>query len=309
MKNSIPIIIRYIISILFLVSAIAKLFPFEMMTGIEKGFVQGQLIPMGFSETLASYFSRFIIAIEFFIAFTILQTNYLKKLIIPSSILLVSLFSLHLFYKIILGDSGNCGCFGELIPMTPLEALIKNILTIIALVYLYKNTVEENISFNKLVMQLLGCMLFMYSLFPVNTNAKNQRVSSFSKYVESEIDINYDKKILCFFDAGCEHCMQAAKSLKLLSDSIKDFPQIHIIFSDSEKDRIPDFFNFVGKEYSYQVIPFYNDDDEINSYLEIVGLEYDNPVIIYLNNGNQIRFYDGSGKNKLNSRDLKNILE
>ena len=140
MKNSIPIIIRYIISILFLVSAIAKLFPFEMMTGIEKGFVQGQLIPMGFSETLASYFSRFIIAIEFFIAFTILQTNYLKKLIIPSSILLVSLFSLHLLYKIILGDSGNCGCFGELIPMTPLEALIKNILTIIALVYLYKNT-------------------------------------------------------------------------------------------------------------------------------------------------------------------------
>tara|TARA_B100001778_G_C18576375_1_gene625174 strand:- start:730 stop:945 length:216 start_codon:yes stop_codon:yes gene_type:complete len=66
---------------------------------------------------------------------------------------------------------------------------------------------------------------------------------------------------------------------------------------------------FTGKEYSYQVIPFYNDDDEINSYLEIVGLEYDNPVIIYLNNGNQIRFYDGSGKNKLNSSDLKNILE
>ena len=60
MKNTIPIIIRYIISILFLVSAIAKLFPFEMMTGIEKGFVQGQLIPMGFPETLASYFSRFI---------------------------------------------------------------------------------------------------------------------------------------------------------------------------------------------------------------------------------------------------------
>ena len=31
------------------------------------------------------------------------------------------------------GDSENCGCFGDLIPMTPLQALIKNILTLLVL--------------------------------------------------------------------------------------------------------------------------------------------------------------------------------
>ena len=41
-----------------------------------------------------------------------------------------------------------------------------------------------------------------------------------------------------------------------------------IIFSDSEEDKIPAFFEFAGKNYSYQVLPFYNEDDEINSYLE-----------------------------------------
>ena len=166
-----------------------------------------------------------------------------------------------------------------------------------------------SLNFNRLLIQFLICLLFMYSIFPVNKNVKNKRVSSFSEYVNTGIDINSGKKILCFFDAGCEHCMEAAKSLKILSDSILDFPELHIVFSDSEMEKIPEFFNYVGKDFSYQVVPFYNDDDDINSYLEIVGLEYDNPVIIYLNNGNQIRFYDGSGVNQFSPNDLKKILE
>ena len=143
MNISINIIIRYLISILFFVSAITKLYPFEMMQGIEKGFVQGQLVPMGFTEILASYFARFIIAVEFFIALAFLQRNYLKKIIIPFSILLVSVFTFHLLYKVALGDSSNCGCFGELIKMTPLEAVIKNILTLVALIFLYIKSSEK----------------------------------------------------------------------------------------------------------------------------------------------------------------------
>ena len=73
-------ILRILISALFLLSAFAKLYPTPMY-GITKVFEEGQLIPMGFSEGLAPYFSRFIIAIEFFIAFAILQKNYLKKIV------------------------------------------------------------------------------------------------------------------------------------------------------------------------------------------------------------------------------------
>ena len=102
--------------------------------------------------------------------------------------------------------------------------------------------------------------------------------------------------------------MDAAKSLAEMSDSIKSFPQIHIIFSDSEEERIPDFFAFAKREFSYQILPFYNDDDEINSYLEILGYEYENPAIIYLNNGNQIRFYDGTGPNEFNPNEFKKLF-
>ena len=302
-------IIRVLVSALFLLSAFAKLYPTPMY-GITKVFEEGQLIPMGFSEGLAPYFSRFIIAIEFFIAFAILQRNYLKKLVIPTSILMLIVFSLHLAYSIFLGDSENCGCFGELIPMSPLQALIKNIITLGVLGFLYKNTPDdkEN-SCSKLSIQFLSVLLLMFAFLPVQTVGKNKRVSGFSEYVVSDIDINDGKKILCFFDAGCEHCMDAARSLNQLSDSIAYFPQMHIIFSDSEADRIPEFFEYAGREYSHQVLPFYNEDDKINSYLEILGYEYENPAVIYLDNGNQIRFYDGTGVNAFKAEEFKKLFE
>jgi hypothetical protein len=309
MKKNLPMIIRVLISALFLLSAFAKLYP-SPMYGITKIFEEGQLIPMGFSEGLAPYFSRFIIAIEFFIAFAILQKNYLKKLIIPTSILMIFVFSLHLAYSIFLGDSENCGCFGELIPMSPLQALIKNIITIAVLGFLYKNTPDDKDNCcSKLSIQFLSIMLLMFALLPVQTVGKNKQVSSFSEYVVSDMDMNDGKKILCFFDAGCEHCMDAAKSLNELADSIAYFPEMHIIFSDSEADRIPEFFAYAGREYSYQVLPFYNEDDAINSYLEILGYEYENPAVIYLDNGNQIRFYDGTGANAFKTEEFKKLFE
>jgi len=308
MKKNLPLIIRVLVSALFLLSAVAKLYPTPMY-GITKIFEEGQLIPMGFSEGLAPYFSRFIIAIEFFIAFAILQRNYLKKLVIPTSMLMIFVFSLHLAYSIFLGDSENCGCFGELIPMSPLQALIKNIITLGVLGYLYKNTADDkNNNCSKLSIQFLSILLLMFALLPVQTAVQNKRVSGFSEYVVSDLDMNEGKKILCFFDAGCEHCMEAAKSLNELSKEIEYFPEMHIIFSDSEADRIPDFFEHAGTEYSHQVLPFYNEDDEINSYLEILGYEYENPAVIYLDNGNQIRFYDGTGVNAFNAEEFKKLF-
>ncbi len=308
MNINMRLVVKWLMFGLFILSAVAKLYPTPMY-GITKIFEEGQLIPMGFSENLAPYFSRIIIGVEFFIAFAFLQNNFLKRIIIPSSLLLLIVFSLHLSYSIFLGDSENCGCFGELIPMTPTEALIKNIITIFILIWLYRSIeINSESNFSNLTIQFLSILLLMFAFLPIQTVGKNKLVSSYSSYVLSDFDINEGKKILCFFDAGCDHCMDAAKSLAEMSDSIKSFPQIHIIFSDSEEERIPDFFAFAKREFSYQILPFYNDDDEINSYLEILGYEYENPAIIYLNNGNQIRFYDGTGPNEFNPNEFKKLF-
>ena len=148
-KNQLVYAFRILISALFLLSAIAKLYPTPLF-GITKVFEQGQLIPMGFSESIAPYFSRFIIGAEFFLAIAILFNNYLKKLIVPLAFIMITIFSIHLSTQLF-GDSDNCGCFGDLIPMTPFEALVKNILTLVILAFIYFKSEDVKRDFSRLI--------------------------------------------------------------------------------------------------------------------------------------------------------------
>ena len=73
-KEHLSWILRLIISALFIVSAVAKLYPspyFAIST-----FEVKQLYPLGFSEGFAPYFSRILIGIEFALGIAILlQTD------------------------------------------------------------------------------------------------------------------------------------------------------------------------------------------------------------------------------------------
>ena len=107
--------LRVLISALFFVSAVAKMYPSPEI-GLIKYFEIKQLVQgLGFNEILAQYFSRSIIAFEFFIAISVLLNNYLKRIIYPISILPLVAFTTHLTYLVFQGNDGNCGCFGELI--------------------------------------------------------------------------------------------------------------------------------------------------------------------------------------------------
>ena len=159
---------------------------------------------MGFSENLAPYFSRFIIGAEFFLAITILFNNYLKKIIVPLAFIMISIFSIHLSTQIF-GDAENCGCFGELIPMTPLEAFIKNIITLIILAFIYLRSEDIQRRFSNLIVLFLLISTIIFAFLPISS--QNTSIGdSFISYVENEsFRTLEEKKILCFFDAGCEH--------------------------------------------------------------------------------------------------------
>ncbi|MDV6170004.1 thioredoxin family protein [Flavobacterium sp. DG1-102-2] len=136
-KKYIPWTIRIVIAVLFLISAAAKMYPspyFAIST-----FEVKQLYPLGFSPEVAVYFSRTLIGIEFALGLLILQPHYLKRFVTPATILMLVVFIIHLTIDTIVhGNSGSCGCFGSLLPMTPVEAIIKNIVAVILLVWLYK---------------------------------------------------------------------------------------------------------------------------------------------------------------------------
>ena len=188
-KKYLPQTIKVIIAFLFLLSAVAKLYPspyFAITT-----FEFTQLFPMGFTEKTAAYFSRILIGVEFALGILILQNHFLKKLVLPAIFLMLLVFTIHLSYITFTtgGNTGNCGCFGSLLPMTPLEAIAKNIIAMLLIVVLYKNlptaaALKHN--FWILTTTFFGCILVLFMLAPIN----RQTTSNFttSKIQETQID-------------------------------------------------------------------------------------------------------------------------
>lgn len=135
-KKYAPWSIRIIISMVFFLSAIAKLYPNPSYALTY--FEVHQLEPMGIPLSIAQYLSRILIGVEFAIGILLLLPFFLKRVIIPVTIFMLSVFIIELAIEIIFsGNSGNCGCFGTLIEMTPLEAMLKNIVSIGLLVWYY----------------------------------------------------------------------------------------------------------------------------------------------------------------------------
>ncbi|MBM3452082.1 MAG: thioredoxin family protein [Bacteroidetes bacterium] len=175
-KSILPWTARIILSFLFLLSALAKLYPSPKlgMTLLEIK----QLIPMGFDACFAPYFSRFIMGVEISLGIALLLPHFLKTIVIPISTLLLTIFVGHLTFEIIqTGNQGNCGCFGALLPMTPLQAILKNLVAIVMLVYLYFNVQNREKGKNNffiLTTLFLGSTLFMFGLTPMEKCQKSK---------------------------------------------------------------------------------------------------------------------------------------
>lgn len=347
-KENLSWILRLIISALFIVSAVAKLYPspyFAIST-----FEVKQLYPLGFSEGFAPYFSRILIGIEFALGIAILLKDYLKKITIPATILLLAVFTIHLSYTtFVSGNAGNCGCFGELIPMTPVEAIIKNIIAIGLLIWLFKILPADGKSNFWLLKSVgLGCILALFMVAPIRPvaevieeptseiqenlgivadssalltveepktvitkdtikkiaekkteDAPKKAKSGYEKYFPG---IDNDKKILCYFVPGCDHCMDTAKELNEMRKKDKNFPPVYVIFMNEEPEKIPTFFEFAGTKFPYKmidVIPFWTE----------LGTGRDTPGVKYLWNGNEFKYYDGINENKFNGAEFKKLIK
>jgi len=103
---------------------------------------------------------------------SILQPNYLKRIIVPSTFLMLAVFVVELTVESIMhgGNSGNCGCFGSLLPMTPIEAIIKNIISMIMLGYLFsalRQDKPDRKNFWVVSTVLLATILSVFMMAPI----------------------------------------------------------------------------------------------------------------------------------------------
>lgn len=163
-QKSLALVLRFLVFALFVFSAIAKMFP---IWAFEK-----QLVDLGlFSWCMAPNASRALIGLELAIGIAIIQPHYLRRIVIPVTILLLIAFCVHLSIEMVKHGAmnGNCGCFGQLLPMTPLEAFIKNVVTIGIMAFLYTRSSDlpsGRNRFSVLLIIWLFSTLFMFVAFP-----------------------------------------------------------------------------------------------------------------------------------------------
>jgi thiol-disulfide isomerase/thioredoxin len=342
--------IRILISALFLISAFAKIYPDPSMFYSISKFEFTQLYPMGFGREFSAFLSRFLIGIEFALGFLIIMPFNLKKVVIPSTILMLAFFCVHLGIEILTGgNKGNCGCFGSLLPMTPLQALIKNLVSIAFLVFLYvklSDVLNSKSSFKSVGSLTLSCIAALYFLIPIKTQnevKKNKPIviePEVNTQVKTDTITNYDEKQnVVIKDTSKITQSKESGPKKKKSGFARLFPKIdegkkvlcffaptceHCMATAKELTELrrsnpnfPDVYVIFMDEGPEEIPAFFKFAGaeyphyvmDIIEFWQTIGNGRDTPGVAYLWNGNVQKFYSGIDKEKFNKDEFKKIVQ
>ncbi len=286
---------------LFIFSAYAKFCPWPC-----KGifiFESKYLGALGIEGYKAQIFSKVLIGVELAIGILLLLPYYIKKYIIPLTMTILGLFSVHLIFQIMDGASGNCGCFGECFTMTPIQALVKNIISILLLIVplKWKELVEEKANLNPVVIAFLACILLIFILMQRCCGAGNGN-NQYKAPIESMDDINSGKKLLLFLDPSCDHCIEMLKEcVQLKKQHPNLIPKVKIIFGGKEWEEteglIQQMFEQVGQSFDYEVLTNQEWNDQFFK-------DYMTPGLKLIENGEQKLFFEGQAEKAFNADKL-----
>ena len=345
-RNNIATIIRVVIAFLFVLSAVAKMYPspyFAITT-----FEVKQLIPMGFSEAFAPYFSRTLIGIEFALGLLLLQRNLLKRFVIPATILMLVVFIVHLTIDTITnGNAGSCGCFGELLPMTPVEAIIKNIVSVALLAWLYKLVPGsyDKKNFWVLTTVLFACILGVFMAAPIQPKTSEPAAFDASdiEVITDTLTLPVDSTSAVVPETSPDETVPATEAPKPTDEPPTSKSKYSAYFTNADKGKkiiglfAPgcDHCREVAKELTAMkaknkdfpelLIIFMDEEaDLIPQFFEHAGAKYpykiadiaafwpliengDTPGVVYQWNGTKIKMWDGINDKQFKGAELQKL--
>jgi hypothetical protein len=283
-RNKTAIVLRVILAVVFFASAVTKL--------AAPGLLEIILIDHGIAATreIAAILVRVLIGFEFSLALLLLQPNYLKKFVLPLVFLFLADFTAYLIYAgFILKDHQNCGCFGAVVEMSPVESIIKNIVLLLLTFILYRKTKEEG---KKIILPLiLFCVSFpiVFTLSPI-TGGKDFLFNKYTDFIEAgRVDLAQGEKLVFIFSLDCDHCQQTARDVIELKKKFK-LPDIYVLFFQENDVTVNDFKSKTGFSAPYKILPG-------EEFFELVGSTP--PRCYHIKNGKISEFWDTNIKENL----------
>lgn len=278
-------ILSSFLGLIFLYSGYTKLYPIEPFeyTFVDLGVANWRIAP---------FIARFMIGLEFLIGFLLIFGIYIKRFTIKLTIASLILFTIYLIFIIATaGNNGNCGCFGTALSMTPLQAIIKNVVMLAFSFVLYK--FYDGFNFNKAGKWLFGlCFLSAFALPHilnyVDLSYSEAYLIKKEDHFKLELDSVYKdakihtppktlskgKHIIAFMSMTCSHCRTAAKKLRIMKERNPNISMYLILNGDYKKIQ-PFFEDTKARNIDYCVLNGRN-------FVYLAGLDL--PVIYMVNN-------------------------
>lgn len=288
-KPLIGTICRIIIGVVFVLSALLKYLSIEV---VDLFFFDHKLFPWVFT-TLAS---RILIAGEAVIGLMLIIGIFPKISKILTFVSLIC-FTVYLLLKPLLFDvtNENCYCFGDIIQLTDVQTIIKNLILLILALTLswakwWKFKHSKYILISLVVLSLATTFIIKppdYIQAKIYKHTAKIRPEVFERVKQLDnvkaLNINEGKKIVCLYSTGCKYCKRAAKKIDVIIErhhlDKKNFIEL---FGGKEKP-LAEFYKESGtKPLNYTFVPV----------IMFIRTTYGHmPVIILLDKGKVVQIY------------------
>lgn len=229
--------IRIMIGSMFIIAAILKLISIDEFEIYIYSFNV-------FSFLATTFVSRLLIAGEFILGlFLILKINY--KFTWRATLIMLMFFTLFLIYVAIFRNDDNCHCFGELVDLSPVESIVKNVVMMALLSFASRKSKVESQKFFVLRSSffVLSLLLIIFIISPpdviynkiystekeissrdlyesfddiVKINFENDSISFDSTSV---FKLNEGSQMIAIVSSGCKYCKLGVKKLAMMLDN------------------------------------------------------------------------------------------
>lgn len=269
-------ILQLLLGITFLFSAYTK--------AVGPGFFEITLMDQGIApdRIIASYLARFFIGLEFALGFLMFLPFYVKRLM-QFTFFLLGGFTLHLIYLWSIGDTDNCGCFGEMISMTPEQSIIKNMIMLAIAFVVFRLAQTKKIKIIIPIVFSAATIISMWIILPI-PNHKEFPFESFTHFeTRGRVDLSSGENLVAIFNLDCEHCQQAATELGELKRNQENFPELYVLYFQEGSTTVEDFESITQSSFPYDLI-------EVNTFFDLIG---DSPPrVYYLKDGKVLGIWD-----------------
>lgn len=246
------VIVSAILGIVFLFSAWSKTMPVRYFEYI----ISSQLhLP----QTMTAVAARFFIGLEAALGL-LLAANVFghRRWVLKTALGLLIIFSVHLVYLLISqGNDVNCGCMGNIAPMSPGVSLLKNAALAAGLILLlrrYRNAdgslPDEGPVLNAGSFVLTALLVAVpFFVFPLEKQLTMplSRLYTTTTSEHPVAELRRGKHILCFMSLSCSHCRDAATVIARMKKNNPSLPFYFALAGGTDSTRAARFTSFMDE--------------------------------------------------------------